>query len=385
MKGFNRERLFTPGPVEIPERIREVLGRQIIHHRTPEFTEAFMETRGLFKKLIGSESENFVFFASSGTGAMEASVLNFFREGDKVLVVVGGKFGERWRDIAKTWGLEVVVEEVEWGKSVDPERIEDALKREPEIRGVLIQMSESSTGAYHDVFAVAEITRRRDVILVVDAITALGVYNIKAESSGIDVLVGGSQKAFMLPPGLSMLWFSERAMERSNFRGYYFNVGEELKKQREGQTAFTPAIQLILALRESLRMLLEEGMERVESRYRAVSEALSGALSLGGIRIFPENPSISLTACLPPEGISADDIRKGLLSFGIRVAGGQGPLKGKIFRISHMGVMPLEISLLLSSLEILLAKKGDHLQRGTLAGEYLRILNERLQSKPPRP
>ena len=377
--GINKgERLFTPGPVEIPQRIREVLSRQIIHHRTPEFTESFMETRDLFKKLVDSPSDNFVFFSSSGTGAMESAILNFFKEGDEVIAIVGGKFGERWRDLAKTWGLKVIELEVEWGRSVDPEKVEKLINQNPGVKGVLVQMSESSTGAYHDVYAIAEITSQRDILLVVDAITALGVYNLKPQSAGIDVLVGGSQKAFMIPPGLSMVWFSDKAYSMGSFRGYYFNIKEELKKQKEGQTAFTPAIQLILALRESLRMLLEEGMERVEERYRTISKAMARSLSEGGIRIFPENPSISLTACLPPEGIPADEIRKRLLSMGIRVAGGQGPLKGKIFRISHMGVDPLDLSLLLSALEVALGDLGVNIQKGQMAGLFM----EEVRSKP---
>ncbi|AAC07480.1 pyridoxal-phosphate-dependent aminotransferase family protein [Aquifex aeolicus] len=207
---FKGERVFTPGPVEIPDRIREVLGRQIIHHRTKEFTEAFLETRELFKRLVDCTSENFVFFASSGTGAMEASVQNFFNPGEKVLAVVGGKFGERWAELGRTWGLEVVELQVEWGKSVDPDQVEDILNKNPEIKGVLVQMSESSTGAYHDVKTLAKITKDRDTLLVVDAITALGVYNMKPHEWGLDVVVGGSQKAFMLPPGLSMLCSPKR-------------------------------------------------------------------------------------------------------------------------------------------------------------------------------
>ena len=374
MKPFKGERIFTPGPVEIPDRVREVLGKQIIHHRTPEFKEAFLETRELFKQLIDCKEENFVFFASSGTGVMEAAVLNFFEEGDKVIAVVGGKFGERWAELGKRYKLNVVELEVEWGKSVDPEAVDRLIKENPDCKGVLIQASESSTGAYHDVKAIAQVTKDTDAILVVDAITALGVYNMKPHEWGLDVVVGGSQKAFMLPPGLSMLWFSSKAKERLTDRSYYFNVKEELKKQKDGQTAFTPAISLILALRESLSMLLEEGMDNVERRYRLISEGMRKAVEALGLRILPENPSLSLTTVLPPEDIDPEAIRKNMLRLGIRVAGGQGRLKGRVFRISHMGMDIMDMSVVLSALELAIDSLGCRVEFGKAVGEYLSIV-----------
>jgi len=375
MKFFNfkGERIFTPGPVELPDRVREILGRQIIHHRTKEFTEAFLETRELFKRLVDCNSENFVFFASSGTGAMEAAVQNFFSPGDKVVAVVGGKFGERWAELGRTWGLEVIPLEVEWGKSVDPLQVEELLKRES-VKGILIQMSESSTGAYHDIYKLAELTKERETLLVVDAITALGVYNIKPHERGIDVLIGGSQKAFMLPPGLSMLWFSEKAAERLSPRSYYFNVKEELEKQKEGQTAFTPAISLILALKESLEILLSVGMENIERKYEAMARATREAMKVLGFSVFPENPVISLTALEPPENIEADNLRKVLLSMGIRVAGGQGKLKGRIIRISHMGMDYLDMVGLLGAMELALKKLGKPVKEGESVGTYLKTI-----------
>ncbi|NPA40819.1 MAG: alanine--glyoxylate aminotransferase family protein [Aquificae bacterium] len=371
-----KERIFTPGPVELPDRIREVLGRQIIHHRTKEFTEAFLETRELFKQLVDCAEDNFVFFASSGTGAMEASVLNFFQEGDTVIAVVGGKFGERWSELGYRWKLKVIDHHVEWGKSVDPEDIRKLLKENPQTKGVLVQMSESSTGAYHDVQKLAQITADTQTLLVVDAITALGVYNLKPHQWGIDVLVGGSQKAFMLPPGLSMLWFSQKAKKRLTDRAYYFNVKEELKKQTEGQTAFTPAITLILALRESLSMLLEEGIEKVEKRYRLISEGLKEAAERLGLKILPENPSISLSTFLPPNGIGADELRKEALKLGVRFAGGQGKLKGKIFRISHMGQDIMDFPVALSALELALKRLGHPVKLGEGVGAYLEVVSK---------
>ena len=365
---MRRERLFTPGPVELPEEVMGVLGRQVIHHRTPEFRESFLKTRELFKELVGSPSDNFVFFASSGTGAMEAAVLNFFSEGDRVLVVVGGKFGERWARLCRKYGLRVKELEVEWGKSVDVEVLRDFLRAYPDCKGVFIQACETSTGAYHDVRAVGEVVGETDALLVVDGITALGVYNIKPELWGIDIIVGGSQKALTLPPGLSLLWYSEKASHRLTDRAYYFSVLEEIKKQKEGQTAWTPAVPLILALRESLSLLLKRGMDKVEREYRAISEGMGEAVASLGLEILPQNPSISLTAIKTD---MADDLRGEMLRMGVRVAGGQGRLKGKVLRISHMGMSALDMVLAISSLELAVKRLGFPVKLGTAVGTYL--------------
>ncbi|MGC8588330.1 MAG: pyridoxal-phosphate-dependent aminotransferase family protein [Hydrogenobaculum sp.] len=329
------EKLFTPGPVEIPEEIRAILGAQIIHHRTPEFKKALIDTRNLFKKLISSESDNFVFFASSGTGAMEAAVINFFNPGDKVLVLNGGKFAERWLELCKTYGLDVVDFKVEWGETYDKEALKEAIEKE-NVKGVFIQISETSTATYHDPKFIGSLLKDKDILLVADAITALGTYEIKPEEDGIDILVGGSQKSFMLPPGLSMLWFSEKASKRLNPKGYYFNISKELKKQIDGQTAYTPAIPIILGLQKSLEMILNEGIKNIEKKTTAISKATLKAFEKMGFKAFSKNPSISVSAIETPN-MDAENFRKELLKLGIRTAGGQDRLKGKIFRVSHMG------------------------------------------------
>jgi aspartate aminotransferase-like enzyme len=367
-----QERLFTPGPVEIPDRVREVLGRQIIHHRTEEFRRIFLEVRELTKRLLEDSSDNLVLFSSSGTGAMESAILNFFEEGQKVLVVNGGKFGERWLLLAKHWKLNVIEYSIEWGKSADPELIRDFLKKHPDCMGVLLQVSETSTGSYHPVEEIAQVCKESDALLVADAITALGVYHIKP-SIGIDVLVGGSQKAFMLPPGLSLLWFSQKAQDRLRDRAFYFGIKRELSKQKEGQTAWTPAISLILGLKESLSILLEEGMDKVEKRYRAISEGTRRAIKKLGLDIFPERPSISLTAVKSQD---AEKIRKELLKHGIRVAGGQDHLKEKIFRISHMGVSDKDGLMLIGILEVALKRLSYSVQLGSAVAEYSQALME---------
>ncbi len=328
------ERLFTPGPVEIPESIRAILGSQIIHHRTPEFKQALIDTRTLFKKLLGNDSDNFIFFASSGTGAMEAAVLNFFNPGDKVLVLNGGKFAERWLELCKTYNLDVIDFKINWGETYDKETLKKAITED--IKGVFMQISETSTGTYHDPVFIGELIKDKDTLLIADAITALGTYDIKPSDIGIDILVGGSQKSFMLPPGLSMLWFSEKAKLRLSPKGYYFNISKELKKQTEGQTAYTPAIPIILGLKKSLEMILDEGIKNIEKKTRAISVATLRAFEKMDFKAFSKNPAISVSAIETPS-IDAENFRKELLKLGIRTAGGQDYLKGKIFRISHMG------------------------------------------------
>ncbi|MFN4320035.1 MAG: pyridoxal-phosphate-dependent aminotransferase family protein [Aquificaceae bacterium] len=370
---MRQERIFTPGPVEIPERVRQVLGRQIIHHRTEEFKRAFLEVRELFKKLLDDPSDNFVFFASSGTGAMEAAILNFFKEGDKVLVVNGGKFGERWLKLSQHWNLRPVEYKVEWGKSADPEEIRRLLKENPDCKGVFFQISETSTGAYHPAREIGDVCKEFDVLSVADAITALGVYNIRPSYWNLDVIVGGSQKGFLLPPGLSVLWFSDRAERDLVDRAFYFSIRKELPKQKEGQTAWTPAIGLILAMRESLELLLEEGMERVEKRHRAVLEGTLRAIERLGLKRFAQSPSLSVSA------ISSDrseDIRRELLKLGVRVAGGQDKLKGKIFRISHMGVDPKDGLMVVGLLEVVLKRLGLDIAIGEGVKAYSQTLME---------
>ncbi len=357
------ERLFTPGPVKLPERVRTILGKQIIHHRTEEFRREFLEVRELFKKLVHNVSENFVFFSSSGTGAMESAVLNFFQENEKVIVISCGKFGERWKQLAYHWKLKVIEYNVEWGKSFKQEVLEDLIRKNPDVKGILYQISESSTGVYSDPSLIKEIVRGKDIITVADAITALGVYNLNPEEQGIDVLVGGSQKALMLPPGLSLVWFSEKAKERLTERAFYFNIKNEMKKQLEGQTAFTPAIPLIIALKESLSMLIGEGMDKIEEKYRVISRKLSTSFGKSGFQIFPEDPVISMTVVYSER---ADEIRKELLKRGFRIAGGQDKLKGKIFRISHMGVDIFDLVGLVYNLDIILYSLNIIPKRGLL-------------------
>ncbi len=376
-----KERLFTPGPVPLPPQVIKALGQQIIHHRTPEFTKIFLETREKLQKLLKTQRD-VLMFASSGTGAMEASIVNFFREDDTVLVINAGKFGQRWREIAKRYNLKVIDYEIPWGKTYDKDKIIEILGKYPEIKGILVQQSETSTTTYHDVKFLAEKANEMldDCLVVVDGITSVGVYEVYPEEIGIDVLVTGSQKALMLPPGLSVLYYSEKAekrLETSNLPKYYFDVKAESKKQSKGQTAYTPAISLIMALNESLKLILDEGLENLAKRHEIMAKATRQAVKEIGLELLSESPANSATGVYAPAGINADDLRKELLKIGFRVAGGQDHLKGKIFRIAHMGYFDfMDVVQVIGGLEIALKKIGYPVELGKGVAKAQEIVME---------
>ncbi len=365
---FIKERLFTPGPVPLPPQVIRALGQQIIHHRTPEFTQIFLEARKNLQKVLKTERD-VIIFASSGTGGMEAAVSNFFRKGDRVLIINAGKFGQRWKELASVFQLKVIDYEIEWGKTYDRERIVEITTEFPDIKGIFVQHSETSTTTYHDLKFLSDITDKLDdCLLVVDGITSVGVYEVYPDEIGIDVLVTGSQKALMLPPGLSILYFSEKAEERiprSDIPRYYFNVLKESKKQSKGQTAYTPAINLIIALNESLKLMLNEGLKNLAERHRIMAEATREAVKEIGLKLLSESPSNSATGVYSPAGIDADLLRKELLKLGFRVAGGQDHLKGKIFRIAHMGYFDfMDIVQITAAIEIALNRAGYEVEIG---------------------
>ncbi|RMA93025.1 pyridoxal-phosphate-dependent aminotransferase family protein [Hydrogenothermus marinus] len=376
-----KERLFTPGPVPLPPQVIKALGQQIIHHRTPEFTNAFLQVREKLQKLLKTKRD-VLMFASSGTGAMEASIVNFFSEEDTVLVINAGKFGQRWREIAKRYNLKVIDYEIPWGKTYDKEKLIEILGKYPQIKGILVQQSETSTTTYHDVKFLAEKANEmlEDCLIVVDGITSVGVYEVYPEEVGIDILVTGSQKALMLPPGLSILYYSEKAEKRldtSNLPKYYFDVKAESKKQAKGQTAYTPAINLILALNESLNLILDEGLENLAKRHEVMAKATREAVQELGLKLLSESPANSATGVYAPEGINADDLRKQLLKIGFRVAGGQDHLKGKIFRIAHMGYFDfMDMIQVIAGLEIALQKIGYPVEFGKAVSKAQEIIRE---------
>jgi len=340
-----KQRLLTPGPTMVPERVLEALGKSTLYHRSPEFKEIFLETKERLKRLFRTQGEVLI-LTSSGTGAMEAAVSNLFNPGDSAVVVVGGKFGERWKELCETSGVKPIVIEVEWGKSVKLEDIEEALKANADVKGVLVQICETSTGTIHDVKGIGELLKSYpDVLLIADGITAYGVYDIPTDEWGIDVGITGSQKALMTPPGLAVISLNEKAQQRLSeieSRSYYFNLKKELKAQRKGQTAYTTGINLVIALNEALKMIEEEGLENVAKRHKRLAEATRAGVKALRLELLSENPANGVTAVLSPQTINGQDVvRIARKKYGITIAGGQEHLKGKIFRLSHMGYVDI--------------------------------------------
>ena len=377
-----KKRLLTPGPTMVPERVLEALSRPVLYHRSPEFKEIFLDTRKRLKRLFRTSGEVLI-LTSSGTGAMEAAVVNLFKPGDSAVVVVGGKFGERWKELCEVYGVRPVVIEVEWGRSVNPEDIEKAIKENPEVKGVLVQICETSTGTVHDVKGIGKVLKNYpDVLLIADGITAYGVYDIPTDEWGIDVAITGSQKALMTPPGLAVISLNERAVKRLEeveTRSYYFNLKKELKNQKKGQTAYTTGTSLVVALNEALKMIEEEGLTNVAKRHELLAKATRAGVEAIGLKLFSERPANGVTAIYAPEGINGQDVVKiAREEFGITIAGGQAHLKGKIFRLSHMGYVDIfDVLTALEVTELALYKLG---YRKFSLGDSLKAAMEVLNS-----
>jgi aspartate aminotransferase-like enzyme len=335
-----KTRLFTPGPVEIPPRILRALSQVPPHHRTDVFRETLRRVTERLRTLHGTEGEVFL-FAGSGTSAMEAAVVNVVAPGEKSLAIAGGKFGERWAKIVEAYGQSCEKLEIEWGQSVDPAEVERRLDADPAIRIVFATHSETSTGALHDVEALAKLTRPRGVRLVVDAVTSLGVHPVQQDAWGIDVMVCGSQKGLMLPPGIatvSLAPWAHDLIEQPRLPRFAFDLRKARKSAPLGETAFTPPVSLVLALEESLAMIFEEGLERVHTRHRELAKMTREGATRLGFLPFASTPSHAITALLPPVRVQAPDVVKRLReAHGMVVAGGQDRLKGRILRVGHMG------------------------------------------------
>jgi aspartate aminotransferase-like enzyme len=348
-------RLFTPGPVEIPARILRALSAVPPHHRTDVFREVMKRVTADLKWLHGTEGEVFV-VAASGTGAMEAAVVNLMTPADKALVPTAGKFGDRWASILKAYGVAHETMQFEWGTAIDPAAVARALDADPSIRAVYTTHSETSTGTVHDLEAIAKITRARNRLLVVDGITSVGVHPLPQDQWGVDVVVCGSQKGMMIPPGIatiSLAPWAASAIEGTKLPRFYWDMLKMRKNAAAGETPFTPPVSLVLALAESLAMMKEEGLDQVHARHRRLAHAMMAGAKALGFRPFSSSPAHSVTSLLPPDGVDASAIVKRLREVhGMYVAGGQDHLKGRIFRVGHMGAYDLaDIHAVLGALE----------------------------------
>jgi aspartate aminotransferase-like enzyme len=364
-----KEYLLTAGPTPVPERVLLAMARPVLYHRSPVFTECLREVQDSLRWLFQTKQLPLV-LTGSGTAGMEAAVANFLRAGDKALVIRGGKFGERWGRICQAFGVECVFLDVEWGKGVDPQAVAAALEKAPDIRAVYATACETSTATIHDVQAVAKIVRTKpDTIICVDAITAIGVYEVPVDEWGFDVTVCGSQKALMLPPGLAIVSVSDKgwkANERANLPRFYTDLGRERKSQDKGDSSFTPAVSLIVGLRESLRMLKEETLEGVFNRHERLAKATRAAAGGLGLDLLSSSPANSVTGIRVPSGIDGSAIIKQMRTrYGITIAGGQDHLKGKIVRVAHIGyVSEFDIITAISGLEMTLSDLGYGVRPG---------------------
>ncbi len=396
---FRKTRLFTPGPTPLLPAAQFAMAAADVHHRTPEFRALYKRVLEQLRAFVGTKND-VVLLTCSGTGAMEASVSNLTSPGDRVLVLAGGKFGERWTGLAKAFGCQPDVVSVPYGETFSLAEIKKALREDTRV--VYMQATETSTGVRHDVKGVADLLRaaNSEALLVVDAITGLGTTHLDMDAWGVDVLIGGSQKAVMIPPGLAYLAASERAwkrMDTSKNPRYYFDLRKERKNAANGESAYTPGVALIAALGAAFdyiaaqgdgdlargRVLLVENAETCAAMTRAAVTAM-------GMRLFaPTAPAAAVTAVLPPEGVDSGVVVKELKSrFGAIITNGQGEMKGQIFRIAHLGFFdPLDTLALLGALEQVTADslnvKGFSLGVGLTAAQ--KTFADRVRKTAPAP
>lgn len=360
--------LLTPGPTQVPEEVLASASLPIMHHRTPQFEAIFEEAAENLKYIFQTENP-VIMLTSSGTGALEASVINLCSPGDKVIAVNGGKFGERWIELCKAFHLDLVEISIPWHRTVKPEEIEKALKENPDAKVVFTTLSETSSGGVTDIENIAKITRTSPALLVVDAVSGLGVTPLYTDKWGVDVVVSGSQKGFMLPPGLGFITMNERAqkaMESSTLPKYYFDLKKAYKNHAKNTTPWTPAISIIVQLNIALRMMKEEGIENIFARHHKLSEAIRDGVKALGLTLYNEDTGDCCIAVNVPDGVDGGKIVKlARDKYQVTFAGGQGDLKGKIFRISAMGnVGPNDVILGLATIERTLAELGYSFEKG---------------------
>ncbi|HBL24465.1 MAG TPA: aminotransferase [Deltaproteobacteria bacterium] len=361
--------LLAPGPTQIPPEVLLKMAEPMIHHRNPLFETVVEEVRENLKHLFGTANEVLI-FSSSGTGAMEGAITNMLSPGDAAIVVRSGKFGERWAEIGRAYGIRCVNIDLPWGDTLDPGLVERALKENPDAKAVYTQATETSTGTLFPTKEIAAIVRNYPgTLMIVDGITGVGVLPLPMDEWGIDVLIGGSQKALMLPPGLAFAGVSEKAWafnKASKIPRFYFNWAKERDNLKANQTNFTPAISLIVGLRESLKILKEEGFDNVYRRSEMLARATREGAKAIGLEIFSKNPSPAVTAICAPEGIDGQAIYKTLWKkYAVTGAGGQDQLKGRIFRLATLGYADkYDVITAVAAIEFTLADLGYEFPMG---------------------
>jgi len=360
--------IMAPGPTPVPEEVLLEMARPIIHHRTDEFREIFMKANEGLGYIFRTSNPVFT-FASSGSGALEAAVVNLLSKNDKALVIRGGKFGERFYDICVAYGVEAVPIDVEWGKPVESARIKEALKTDSSIKAVFATLCETSTATVNDIRSIAALTASERAILVVDAVSGLGADDIRTDEWNVDVVASGSQKGLMLPPGLGFLSMSAKAMalmEKSDIPKYYYDLKAYKKSLDKSDTPWTPAVSLVRGLCRAAQMIRDEGLDNVLARHAKLADATREAVRGLGLELFSASPSNAVTAVKVPENIDGGKLVKTMRNkYGVTIAGGQAHLKGKIFRIAHLGYMAeFDTLTAVSALELALKELGYSFDMG---------------------
>lgn len=364
-----RKYLLIPGPTPIPPRVSKAMTQPIIGHRSPEYGEIFKRIVENLKYVFQTENDILV-FSSSGTGGMEASIVNLLSPGDKAIALAGGAFGERFVKILASFGVEVIPLRCEWGEVIDPKLVAKELDRNRDIKAVFATLVETSTGVVNDIKSLGKICRERKTLLVVDAVSGLGVEELKADDWGVDVLISASQKGLMTPPGLSFISISERSWEvaqTSRIYRFYWDFKTYREFLEKGQPPYTPPISLVFGLDEALKMIREEGMEQVWERQERLAKATREGIKGLNLELLAKgNFSNGVTAIKIPENIDGLELLKVLREkYGVTLAGGQERLKSKIFRIGHMGYIQFkDILVALEFLEKALLSLGHRLKKG---------------------
>jgi serine---pyruvate transaminase len=372
-----KPRLFTPGPTPVPEETLLELARPVMYHRAPE-SKAILAEVGEDLKYVFQTAQPVYTLTCSGTGGMEAAVAATLAAGEKAILCTAGRWGERWRGILKAFGANVVAVEAPYGQAVTPEMLAGALAAHPDARAVFATLSETSTGVGHDLEAFGKLVAKTDALLVVDGISGLGAMECRVDAWGIDVCVTGSQKALMLPPGLAFVSVSAKAWKKIDAtppRGFYLDLRRYRKSWAEGpDTPFTPANTLIRAQRASLKRIRAEGLESLWARHARIAAACRAGVVALGLRVFAERPNNALTVIAVPPGLDGTATLKKLeKDYGYKLADGQDTLKGKIWRLSHMGYTDAFDALgALSALELVLLESGFKLEAGAGVAAFQR-------------
>jgi aspartate aminotransferase-like enzyme len=372
--------LLSPDPTPVPESVLAAAAEPIIHHRTPEFSAIFIEVSEGLKYVFETKQEVYI-LTSSGTGAMEAAVVNTLSPGDKVIAINGGKFGERWGQLCRVYGLAVKEVILEWGEPYTKEQLAAELKANPGVKAVFATLSETSSGSIYDIQGYGEVVARSEAILVVDGISGLGATPCPMDEWKVDVMVAGSQKSFMIPPGLAYIAFSPKAwnlVQKSTLPKFYFDAKKCKKNLEQKTTPYTPAISLIIQQKKSLDIIKSHGLNKVFEHHRILGDATRAGIKALGLELLSKCPGNILTAVKVPAGIDGVKLVKTMQGkYMAYIAGGQEPYKGKIFRIAHLGYMGgFDIITALTALEMTLSDLGYNFKRGSSAEAAQAVLKE---------